>query len=183
MMTGNIIMMANACTTGNITHAHDGNVFPDLLFYGLIIIAHYFGLFLHTIASQLYQYSFTMLINGPIILLLTFITEVTAASGSVPARWAVYPVAVCFGLQSAITNHVIGFATILATGHLTNIFACLNHHILGAGMTGKPDQLRVNFGIIYALVVGCLLGAWVNMHSHGFVFTPAVLAQVGAGNL
>jgi hypothetical protein len=178
MMTGNILMAANAVTTGNISHAHDGNVFPDLLFYMLIIVAHYCGLFLHSLVSM-QQMSYTMLINGPIVLVYTFVTEYMSANGTVPERWATFPVALCFGLQSAVTHQVIGFATILATGHLNNLFACLNAAMIGGGMAGKKDQIKVNFAIIYSLVVGALVGAWVSIHVEQYVFTQAVAVHIG----
>jgi hypothetical protein len=175
MMTGNILMMANAVTTGNISHAHDGNVFPDLVFYALIVVAHYLGIFLHALAAQ-QQCTYTIMFLGPVSLVVTFVAELM--TGIVPARWVVFAVAMNFGLQSAITQRVIGFATILATGHLSNLFACLNSHILGGGMTGKPEQVQLNFAIIYALVLGALAGAWVNIHAEHFVFTPVALIQL-----
>jgi uncharacterized membrane protein YoaK (UPF0700 family) len=191
MMTGNIFMMANSITTGNISHAHDGNVFPDLIFYMLIVVAHHFGIFLHGWASlprgfcrprstDTTKMSYTMLVNGPLITLLTFMAEYWSHTSdpSIPPRWVVFAVAICFGMQSAITQNVIGFAAILATGHLTNIMACLNNHMMSGGIVGKPDQLKVNFAIIYALVVGALAGAWATIHVPNYVFTPATMVQV-----
>jgi uncharacterized membrane protein YoaK (UPF0700 family) len=191
MMTGNIFMMANSITTGNISHAHDGNVFPDLLFYALIIVAHWVGIFLHAVASlprgifrprssDTSKVSYTMLVNGPIILMLTFAAEYFSHTEEpvIPPRWSVYPVAICFGMQSAITQNVIGFAAILATGHLTNMMACLNNHMIRGGIVGKPEQLKVNFAIIYALIVGALAGAWATIHVPNYVFTPVTMIQV-----
>jgi uncharacterized membrane protein YoaK (UPF0700 family) len=191
MMTGNIFMMANSITTGNISHAHDGNVFPDLIFYVLIVFSHYFGILLHGWASlprgfcrprssDTTKTTYTMLVNGPIILMLTCAAEYFSHTEepSIPARWVVFAVAICFGMQSAITQNVIGFAAILATGHLTNMMACMNNHMMRGGIVGKPEQLKVNFAIIYALVVGALAGAWATIHVPNYVFTPATMIQV-----
>jgi uncharacterized membrane protein YoaK (UPF0700 family) len=189
MMTGNIFMMANSITTGNISHAHDGNVFPDLLYYVLIVVAHYLGIFLHAIASlprgifrprSSDATTYTMLVNGPIILLLTFGVEYFSHTEEpvIPARWSVYTVAISFGMQSAITQNVIGFAAILATGHLTNMMACMNNHLIRGGINGKKENLKVNFAIIYALMCGALAGAWATIHVPNYVFTPCTMMQV-----
>jgi hypothetical protein len=191
MMTGNIFMMADSITTGNVTHAHDGNVFPDLLFYALIIFAHYIGIWLHAYASvprgvcrqrsnDTNRVSYTMLKNGPLLLVLTVAAEYFSHTEepSIPARWVVFVVAICFGMQSAISQNVIGFAAILATGHLTNMMACFNNGMMNGGIVGKRDQLKVNFAIIYALIIGSLAGAWATMHVPNYVFTPATLVQI-----
>merc|ERR1719460_849661 len=122
-----------------------------------------------------------MLVNGPVIVLLTFGAEYYShtAEPKIPPRWVVFAVAICFGMQSAITQNVIGFAAILATGHLTNMMACMNNHMMKGGIVGKPEQLKVNFAIIYALVCGALAGAWATIHVPNYVFTPATTIQVG----
>jgi hypothetical protein len=118
--------------------------------------------------------------NGAFVLLITFLTEYYSHTEkpAIPARWSVYPVAITFGMQSAITQNVIGFAVILATGHLTNCMACLNNSVMKGGIVGKPENLWVNFAILYALAAGALAGAWATIHVPNYVFTPATMIQV-----
>lgn len=101
----------------------------------------------------------------------------------IPERWNVWFVAFCFGVQSAVTFPAMGVPTMLATGHLTNIF----YTGMEVFLREKPreDLVKTIYPLVNAgaILIGAAAGAAANLHSKGsvasaFLLTPITLLQV-----
>jgi uncharacterized membrane protein YoaK (UPF0700 family) len=180
MMTGNILLLARAGNEAGALHADEGNVLPDLWFYAGIIVARHFGLLAHALASKL-NMEYDMILCGPVSVGLIFLSEyftTQTIEETTSARWVVFLVAFTFGQQSAITHPIIGQPTILATGHLTNLSANLNSFVLGDGISANPDQLKLNFAIVFGLLIGAFSGGWADKRVEHYILTPITIGQV-----
>lgn len=172
MMTGNLLMMAKSFVEGGMS-AGAGHKIPLPLFFALIIGWRHFGILCYHIAGK--TRFRTMTLMGPTILFVIVAAESAwffLDKHLIPERWNVWFVAFCFGVQSSVTFPAMGVPTMLATGHLTNIWFTYIEVLWGE--KPKGDLKKTLYPTINA---GSIVIGQLQEHSPTFI-SRAMLGRV-----
>lgn len=156
MMTGNLLMIAKSIMDPPL---HADAPVPTPLFFSMIVITRGVGLGLHYMFDKS-KFGVAMALT-PLLLAMTVASEVTSYMQYLPyaERWIVCIVSMIFGVQSAVTHPTIGVPTILATGHMTNMFYIFLESILQ-----QPDadlwRALLPGCVVCGMTSGALIGAF-----------------------
>jgi len=181
MMTGNLLMTGKSYAETGMAIGADG-IFPTPLFFLLIICARNLGLFLHYLlrTRPLTNKVGAATILAPIMVMAIFTLEYLKYSGLapwIPERWHVWAVAFGFGVQSTVASRAMSVPTMLATGHLTNIWST----VVEVAMKDQPltnlRTLLAPCAVCVAILLGAFAGASANKQftgqmEHAFLLTP-----------
>jgi len=186
MMTGNLLMIAkNFVEMGFSAGEHK---IPLVIFYALIIVARNLGIFLHRVAPKLvlHRQIQPAVEIAPIMFLVIFVPELYKYSFGVsllPERWNVWFVALVFGMQRDVTRPAMGTVTMVATTHLSLIFATCMEVFLGEKNRKELRNIYYPLANTTGIFVGAMAGAWANMRWKGhigssFLLTPITTLQL-----
>lgn len=182
MMTGNLLQIAKSyCESGWTVQECCRLPFP--VFFGLVICARNLGLLIHHLLAKVRPGSVAIIL-GPMQIASMFAAEIaqySLAKPVMPERWQVWIVAFGFGVQSQVSWPAMGIPTMMATGHMSNIFNTLMEVGLREKSLAELKKMRIPFAVTMAIFLGAIVGASANWRLKGrkraFLLTPIAVLQ------
>lgn len=182
MMTGNLLMMAKTFAESGFSKG-DG-IMPLPIFFAMVIVCRNIGLFVHYVTPKVFKGASPACVCAPLLVLSIFFAEASRhwSIHEAPERWNVFIVAMAFGVQSAVTFPAMGVPTMLATGHMTNMYyTCMEVAMREKDFEHLQKIITPTISVV-SILLGAVLGAFANQQAKGsvhssFLLTPITVAQ------
>lgn len=188
LMTGNLLHMAKCyCEHGFAWSGRSGTLLPLPVFFFLTICARNLGLLAHHLVEKRRSIPVAPVL-APLHLGATFLAELSHylfKNPWIPERWDVWLVAFGFGVQSQVSWPALGIPTMMATGHMSNLFNTAMQVALGEVPSSELRKVEVPAAVTIAMLAGAILGASAHHRLRGrktrraypFLLTPITVFQ------